>query len=675
MPVRSGGEMKTRVLIVEDEMIVASNARRMLEEIGHEVVAIATSGEDAVTMALKLSPDVILMDIMLSGDLDGIRATEKIVERADIPVVYLSAYTDEKTLARAKVTEPFGYITKPFQQEDLRAAIEVALYKHRMESQLRESELQHRQLFRLAPVGIFYYMPDSSLSDCNDQFARFLGVPAEILLKKDVRTLLGKSLETALLAPFGGGQGVFEGSCTLPGGQAPMWIMARTSPLLDAKGRVKGAIGVLEDVTALRRTEEGLVRLAKLESFVADISMILAGATRNTIATALQRILEATGKFAQVDRVFVHIFENSGPVIRDVYEWSAAGRASQKKAFAGLGMDKFTWTMQRFRENEPICVLHTGSLPLAATPERELWQSFGVRSLLLVPLTLHAAPLGAIGFTMEQGEKMWTGDNIRLLRMLAQHIVNVLARLKAEEAWMASEERYHVLVESLNDVVFALDGKGYFTYLSPGIEELTGYAREDLLGEPFSRFVHPLERDQVAANWTRVRQGRAGSFECRILTKEGSIRQFRVSGRNVYLGTEVTGVTGIMTDVSQRMQAEEALKQSEERYRKLWEDSTDGLVLIDAETGGIIDCNREFASMAGRTKEQLCTMKIWEIRPAGIREAARRKFLEIKEKGTGGSAELNLLTPDGTEVRIDFKSSLLTMADETVIQSRCRRVP
>jgi PAS domain S-box-containing protein len=338
-------------------------------------------------------------------------------------------------------------------------------------------------------------------------------------------------------------------------------------------------------------------------------------------------------------------------------------------------MEKFRWTMQRFRENEPICVLHTGNLPGDAAAERELWQSLGVRSLLLVPLTLHAAPLGSIGFTMEQGEKTWTGENIRLLRMLAQHIVNVVARLNAEEAWMDSEERYRGLVENLNDVVFALDASGYFTYLSPGVEELSGYPVGELLGQPFSRFVHPLERDRVADDWSRVLQGRAGSFECRMLTREGSIKQFRVSGRNVYLGTEVTGVTGIMTDISQRKQAEEALEQSEERYRKLWEDSTDGLVLIDAETGGIIDCNHEFARMAGRTKEQLCTMKIWDIRPEGIRDAARRKFLEIREKGTGGSAELDLQIPDGTQLRIDFKSSLLTLGDAKVIQSRCRRVP
>jgi PAS domain S-box-containing protein len=259
--------------------------------------------------------------------------------------------------------------------------------------------------------------------------------------------------------------------------------------------------------------------------------------------------------------------------------------------------------------------------------------------------------------------------------MLAQHIVNVLARLTAEEAWMASEQRYRVLVESLNDVVFALDGNGNFTFLSQGIEDLTGYTSEELIGQPFSRFVHPLERDQVANSWTTLLQGRSGVFECRMLTKEGGIRQLRVSGRNIYLGTEVAGVTGIVTDISQRKQAEEALKESEERYRKLWEDSTDGLVLTDAETGAIIDCNHEFALMAGRMKDQLCAMKIWEISPAGIQEAARRKFLEIREKGTGGSAELKVLAPDGTEVRIDIKSSLLSLADAMVIQSRCRRLP
>jgi PAS domain S-box-containing protein len=230
------------------------------------------------------------------------------------------------------------------------------------------------------------------------------------------------------------------------------------------------------------------------------------------------------------------------------------------------------------------------------------------------------------------------------------------------------------LVENLNEVVFALDDNGYFTFLSQGIEDLAGYTPEELLGEHITRFVHPHDRDSFADTWEFVRNGRTGSFEFRVLTKDGDVRDLRLSSRNVYLGKDVTGATGIIVDVTQQKLVENALRESEERYRRLWEDSTDGLVLIDAESGMIVDCNPEFCHFAGRSKDQLATMRIWEIRPPAMQSLARQKFLEIRERGEGGSSELNFERPDGTEVRIDFKSRVLSLQGRVVIQSRCRRL-
>ena len=133
-------------------------------------------------------------------------------------------------------------------------------------------------------------------------------------------------------------------------------------------------------------------------------------------------------------------------------------------------------------------------------------------------------------------------------------------------------------------------------------------------------------------------------------------------------------MTGILVDVTDQKRAEKAFLESEGRYRRLWEDSSDGLVLIDAESGMVIDCNAEFCRLAGRTKEALSSLRIWEIRPVEIREAARQKFLEIRGSGSGGSAELSLERPDGTKVQIDFLSRLLSIGGREVIQSRCRRV-
>ncbi|MBI4286002.1 MAG: PAS domain S-box protein [Chloroflexi bacterium] len=129
-----------RILIVEDEGIEALDIRRRLVSLGYPTPEIVFSGEDAIKKADELRPDLILMDIMLHGEIDGVTAAEQIHARLDIPIIYLTAYADEDTLKRARITEPYGYIVKPFRDREVHITIDMALYKHEMERMLRESE-------------------------------------------------------------------------------------------------------------------------------------------------------------------------------------------------------------------------------------------------------------------------------------------------------------------------------------------------------------------------------------------------------------------------------------------------------------------------------------------------------------------------------------------------------
>jgi len=122
-----------RILIVEDEHIVAMGIKRMLKGLGYTVTGVASSGGDAIGKAESTFPDLVLMDIMLKGDMDGVEAAKEIKHLFGIPVVYLTAYSDSDILERAKKTGPLGYIVKPFDEKDLRSNIEIALHRHRTE--------------------------------------------------------------------------------------------------------------------------------------------------------------------------------------------------------------------------------------------------------------------------------------------------------------------------------------------------------------------------------------------------------------------------------------------------------------------------------------------------------------------------------------------------------------
>ncbi len=128
-----------KVLIVEDEAIVALDIKNRLEHLGY-IPTIVSSGEEAVEMSAETCPDLVLMDIMLGGKIDGIETAVQIHKHIDIPIVYLTAYADDKTLSRAKITKPFGYILKPFEERELHSSIEIAIYNHNLERELKESE-------------------------------------------------------------------------------------------------------------------------------------------------------------------------------------------------------------------------------------------------------------------------------------------------------------------------------------------------------------------------------------------------------------------------------------------------------------------------------------------------------------------------------------------------------
>lgn len=135
---------KAKILIVEDENIVAKDIQNSLKKLGYIVPSIVSTGEKAIEEVQEARPDLILMDIMLKGDMTGIEAANIIKERYDIPVIFLTAYADESTIQKAKISEPYGYIIKPFKDNDLQTTIEMALYKHDKDMNIkRERDLYH----------------------------------------------------------------------------------------------------------------------------------------------------------------------------------------------------------------------------------------------------------------------------------------------------------------------------------------------------------------------------------------------------------------------------------------------------------------------------------------------------------------------------------------------------
>jgi PAS domain S-box-containing protein len=152
----------TKILIVEDEVIVARNIEKRLISAGYKVAGFASSAEEAIELAASLKPDLVLMDIKLKGKMDGIDAANAIRKSYRLPIIYLTSYADEETFQRAKITEPFGYLIKPFELKELKRTVEMALYKNKINNELLENQQRYEIAVHAGKTGVWEFWPNEN---------------------------------------------------------------------------------------------------------------------------------------------------------------------------------------------------------------------------------------------------------------------------------------------------------------------------------------------------------------------------------------------------------------------------------------------------------------------------------------------------------------------------------
>jgi len=307
---------KAKILIVEDEISIGTYLQKCLERAGHDVVGVASTAEGAVAEAERTTPDLVLMDIGLRGEIDGVEAARRIRFQLNIPVVYLTGAADEKTLERAKVTEPFGYLLKPFKERELLTTIATALYQFRasntrMQDALLQVEERYRAMFENSPVGLYQTSPSGRMLAANPAMAHMLGygTPAEMI---ETVTDVGSEVyvdptRRAELLKLVSQQGVarnFEAQLRRRNGEQ-IWVNINVRTVPDADGRGLHYEGVIQEITERKqaqmerdRMEVMLYQAQKLES----VGQLAAGIAHE-INTPTQYVGDNT-------RFFKDAFEN-----------------------------------------------------------------------------------------------------------------------------------------------------------------------------------------------------------------------------------------------------------------------------------------------------------------------------------------------------------------------------
>ncbi len=286
---------KIQILIVEDEGLIAKDLQSMLRRLGYDVPITVGTGDLAIQTAMANQPDLILMDIQLRGNMDGVMAAKVINAQQDVPIVYLTANSDEATLQRAKVTDPFGFLIKPFEERSIQAGIEVALYKYKNEKQNREREQWLSTTLRS--------IADAVVTTDADGKVTFMNAVAEALTGWTHRESLGKhygeifkilDVETRLAPPDAIATALTNGSSRT--GIGDIILIARdgserhiehsVAPIRENNGKVTGCVIVFSDVSEHLRLESELRHSQKMEA-IGKLAGSIAHDFNNAITTVM----------------------------------------------------------------------------------------------------------------------------------------------------------------------------------------------------------------------------------------------------------------------------------------------------------------------------------------------------------------------------------------------------
>jgi PAS domain S-box-containing protein len=279
-------------MVVEDDGIISQHIEHSLVRLGYEVVGLAGSGQEAVTLALECQPEVILMDIGLPSDLDGIGAAAEIHSQLDVPIIYLTAFADAPTVERAKLTAPAGYLRKPFDDQNMRAAIEIALYKHSVDRQLRQSQElaqrerdQAQQYLDIAGVLIAALDCQGCITLINRRGCEILGAEeSELLGKNWFETCLPEDTQQETFKVFQRiisgeieSQEYYENRVLTRRGEQRI-LAFHNALIFDENGAITGTLSSGEDITERKQVEAALAlerqTLARrVEERTADLSI------------------------------------------------------------------------------------------------------------------------------------------------------------------------------------------------------------------------------------------------------------------------------------------------------------------------------------------------------------------------------------------------------------------
>jgi len=607
-----------KILIVEDEMLIALGLETRLESFGYSVCAKVLDSESAIEAVKKFYPDLVLMDIRIKGPVDGIETAKQIQAITFCPIIFITAYLDENTLDRAKATMPYGYLNKPVQERDLRITIQMALHKSKIEKELRRtkeelewSEHRNRILVDALPDLIFRVSKDGTILDYSAPAMESTPLPRGLFLNTKISETLPQAIRSRAIHAIE--KSIEKKSIEVFEYEMPVDLQLKKYEVRSTKLNDNEALVITRDVTDQKQAED-LLRKSQEQ---------LAGITANLPGIVFQFTTDPDGNK------------------------SISYADGKLEEMLGLSREKESLFNQFVERIHPDYLQ-----PFLQSVE------YSVKNF--VPWHFEGK------FNKSSGETIW----LRGLSTPVKHhpvmvfngiILDITGQKQSEEALITSEEKFRILVENSPIGIYYVNLKGDFLYGNKVAEEIIGYSKEEMIGKNFLTIGLLSFKDVLLA--TKL-------FALNLLGKPTGPDQFelhRKDGRRVQTEIKTQVITfsgqkvvmGMVQDITERKQSEEALRESEEKYRFMFAKNPQPMWIYDLETLHFLEVNNSALDQYGYTKEEFLSMTLKDIRPA---EDVPDFLMEVKmtQKEYNSAGEWRHIKKNGEIIFVEITSHFLT---------------
>ncbi len=543
------------ILIVEDDSVTARYIEKILKENGYDVLTTVMLAEDLPRVLRETDPDLVIMDIRMGGSSDGIDLVRENIG-SSIPVIYLTSYSDPETIQRAKATNPSGYLLKPVNANELRIAVEFALYRHAMEERSRMSELRYRTIVESLPILICRFLPwKDSITFVNNVFCEHLALDKVLTVGK---------------------------------------------PFTDVFPRL-----------LTQRIREEITRIDEENAFASFEMTLLTRIGKRTYRWSIHPLLDADGLIAE--------YQLLGTDITDERRMLDELKTSEQKFAKIFRASPAGIAIVRFSDDMILDVNDTLIRTSGYTRDELVYHNLSELGLT-APLNLHSLrpTLQQSIYASFQTELRFKSGEVRSFIASAEIIeianercvlfvlTDITEQLRYERTIRESQQRYRLLADNMLDLIAMCDQTRAYIYVSPSHRTVLGYEETDLLGKDVAYLLHADDRDrfceELDARWLDPSGFR---MIFRLRHKDGRYLWFECYGRRI-LGEDAGSLGAVFTsrEITARKKAEEELISAHRQFEDIIEFLPDATFAVDR-FGRIIAWNRALERLTRVPKEQM----------------------------------------------------------------------